>query len=182
VIARRAAHGATIVPIIHPGQAPPEPRYTPSTTLADFIRCRDLTCRFPGCTVPATTCDLDHAIAWPYGPTHAANLRCLCRAHHLLKTFWPGWRDRQHPDGTIDWIAPDGRTHTTTPGSRLLFPELCAPTAPASTTEAPTHHTTGLTMPRRTTTRTQNRAYRITHERTLNQAAAQAVSYQSPPF
>jgi hypothetical protein len=27
------------------GDAPPEPRYTPSPALADFVRCRDLTCR-----------------------------------------------------------------------------------------------------------------------------------------
>ncbi|HEU4361772.1 MAG TPA: HNH endonuclease signature motif containing protein [Mycobacterium sp.] len=33
---------------------------TPSAKLADFIRCRDLTCRFPGCDEPAITCDIDH--------------------------------------------------------------------------------------------------------------------------
>ena len=48
-IARRAAHGATLTPIVHPGLAPPEPRYRPSKKLADFVRCRDQTCRFPGC-------------------------------------------------------------------------------------------------------------------------------------
>ena len=130
---RRAALGATIAAIVHPGQAPPEPRYTPSKKLADFVRCRDQTCRFPGCHEPATHCDLDHTIPWPYGPTQASNLKAVCRKHHLLKTFWGGpggWRERQHPDGTIDWIAPDGQTYRTTPGSRLLFPELSAPTAP----------------------------------------------------
>jgi hypothetical protein len=171
-VIRRAALGATIEVIVHPGQAPPEPRYTPSKKLADFVRCRDLTCRFPGCHAPATHCDVDHTIAWPYGPTQAANLKCLCRKHHLLKTFWggaTGWRDRQSPDGTIVWTAPDGRTHTTTPGSRLLFPELCAPTAHvAATTAPPPAHTAGLTMPRRRRTRAQDRAYRITYERRRN--------------
>ena len=33
------------------------------------------------------------------GVTHASNLKCECRIHHLLKTFW-GWRDTQLPDGT----------------------------------------------------------------------------------
>jgi len=45
--------------------------------LAAFVRCRDLTCRWPGCDTPAPNCDLDHTI--PYsrgGPTHAAKLRC----------------------------------------------------------------------------------------------------------
>ena len=58
-IACRATAGATITPIVHPGQAPPEPRYRPSKKLADFVRCRDMTCRFPGCKVPATNCDVD---------------------------------------------------------------------------------------------------------------------------
>ncbi|BBY10915.1 hypothetical protein MMARJ_16550 [Mycobacterium marseillense] len=70
------AASAKLVPLIHPGDAPPEPGYVPSTGLAAFVRCRDLTCRWPGCDRPATACDLDHTI--PYaegGPTHAAKLR-----------------------------------------------------------------------------------------------------------
>ncbi|MGE2837317.1 hypothetical protein ACQI46_25600, partial [Mycobacterium sp. SMC-4] len=46
---------ARIREIIHPGNSPAEPRYIPSRTLAEFIRCRDLTCRFPHCDIPATT-------------------------------------------------------------------------------------------------------------------------------
>jgi len=156
VIACRATVGATITRIVHPGQAPPEPRYRPSKKLADFVRCRDMTCRFPGCTVPATHADVDHTIPWPYGPTAASNLKCLCRRHHLLKTFWggqSGWRDKQLDDGTVIWTAPDNRTHTTTPGSRLLFPELSEPTATVQASHVPTAHTAGLTMPRRTMTR-----------------------------
>jgi len=170
-IAGRATIGATITPIVHPGQAPPEPRYRPSKKLADFIRCRDLTCRFPGCRVPATHCDVDHGIPWPCGPTAASNLKCLCRRHHLLKTFWgglKGWRDEQFDDGTVVWTAPDGRNHTTTPGSRLLFPELSAPTAAVTASGTPAAHSAGLTMPRRTTTREQDRARRVAAERELN--------------
>jgi len=170
-IACRAAVGATITPIIHPGQAPPEPRYRPSKKLADFVRCRDMTCRFPGCKVPATHTDVDHTIPWPYGPTAASNLKCLCRRHHLLKTFWggqSGWRDEQLDDGTIVWTAPDGRRYITTPGSRLLFPELGEPTATVVASGTPAARTGGLTMPRRKTTRAQDRARRIHRERDLN--------------
>jgi len=170
-IACRAPVGATITPIVHPGQAPPEPRYRPSTKLADFVRCRDMTCRFPGCRVPATHCDLDHSIPWPCGPTAASNLKCLCRRHHLLKTFWggeSGWRDGQLDDGTIIWTAPDGHQHVTTPGSRLPFPELSEPTATVRASGVPTTHTGGLTMPRRKTTRAQDRASRIQRDRELN--------------
>ncbi|TQR87264.1 DUF222 domain-containing protein [Mycobacterium hodleri] len=173
-IACRASQGATITRIVHPSQAPPEPRYRPSKKLADFIRCRDMTCRFPGCKAPATNCDVDHTIPWPYGPTAASNLKCLCRRHHLLKTFWggqSGWRDVQLDDGTIVWTAPDGRTHTTTPGSRLLFPELSEPTKTVQTSRVPLSHNGGLTMPRRKTTRAQDRANRIQRERELNEAS-----------
>ena len=190
-LARRFALTAKIRRIVHPGDNPPEPRYTPSKGLAEFVRCRDLTCRFPGCSQPATETDIDHTIAWPIGPTCASNLKCLCRHHHLLKTFWggpTGWRDRQLPDGTIIWTSPHGRTYVTEPGSKLLFPSLCRPTAPVTlTTEAAerarTQHNPGLTMPRRQRTRAQGRAQRITDDRRLNEAEAnQEAASSRPPW
>jgi hypothetical protein len=185
VVARAALH-AKIVPIVHPGNAPPEPRYTPSKALADFVRSRDLTCRFPHCNVPANRCDTDHTIPYPHGPTCASNLKSLCRFHHLLKTFWGGphgWRDRQLPDGTVIWTSPAGQEYTTHPGSRLLFPSLCLPTAPVTVTDAPTAHTAGLTMPRRKTTRTQDRRQRIDDERRRNEAENEAAALDArPPF
>ena len=71
--------------IRHPGDAPPEPRYASSLELANFVRCRDLTCRFPGCDKPAEYCDIDHTVPYPVGPTHASNLKCLCRYHRVHK-------------------------------------------------------------------------------------------------
>jgi hypothetical protein len=76
------AKSAKLLPLVPPGDAPPERGYVPSRALADFVRCRDLTCRWPGCDKPAFDCDLDHTI--PYaagGPTHASNLKCYCRIH-----------------------------------------------------------------------------------------------------
>ena len=35
-------------------------RYRPGAALARWIRLRDLTCRAPGCAVPAEQCDIDH--------------------------------------------------------------------------------------------------------------------------
>ena len=186
-IARRTALNATLVPIVHPGQAPPEPRYRPSKKLMDFVRCRDMTCRFPGCTKPATDpfVDVDHTVAWPHGPTSASNLKCLCRHHHLLKTFWGGargWRDRQLENGTIIWTAPDGSTHVTTPGSRLLFPELSEPTATVVVSnDLPATPKTGLTMPRRTTTRAADRLRRIHRERELDQELREAEAPAPEP-
>jgi hypothetical protein len=187
-IIRRLALAARIKHVLHPGAAPPEPRYAPSAALADFVRCRDLTCRFPGCDEPATGCDLDHTIAYPAGPTCASNLKCLCRKHHLLKTFYSGpggWSDQQSPDGTVVWTAPGGQRHTTLPGSHLLFPELCTPTTPVPATTARSHQSpnTGLTMPRRATTRATARSQRITAERRLNETDPQRTPLDhTPPF
>ena len=58
------------------------------------------------------------------------------RCHHLLKTF-RGWRDRQLPNGTVVWTSPLGQTYTTHPGSRLLFPRLCRPTAAVTARDTP---------------------------------------------
>ncbi len=85
------AKSAKLVPLVHPADAPPEPGYVPSKALADYVRCRDLTCRWPGCDRPALESDLDHTI--PYtdgGPTHASNLKCYCRTHQRLKRLEAG--------------------------------------------------------------------------------------------
>jgi len=172
LLAAKLANTATIRPLIHPGDAPPEPRYTPSRKLADFVRGRDMTCRFPGCDEPAYRCDLDHTIPYPAGPTCASNLGCLCRKHHLLKTFC-GWSVRQSPDGTMVWTSPSAQTFTTYPGSRLHFPVLCKPTA---SVESPSNvpdvdPSRGLRMPRRKHTREYNR-----------QRSIQAERNKPPPF
>lgn len=104
-----------------------------------------------------------------------SNLRCLCRKHHLLKTFWTGprgWSDIQYPDGTVEWTSPTGHTYTTRPGSTLLFPALCQATAAPAVTPSPPTSTAdrGLMMPTRKCTRIQDRAHRINSERALNKA------------
>lgn len=170
MIAELIRNGATVRWLRHPGDSPPEPGYRPSADLERFIRCRDMTCRFPGCDRPAEFADIDHTIPYPFGPTHASNLKCLCRKHHLLKTFWPEWRDEQYPDGTVVWTSPSGRKYVTRPGSRLLFPSLCLPTGELSvaTTAQPPSPQRGLMMPARRRTREQDRARRIDAERALN--------------
>ena len=60
--------------------------YTVPADLKALVRERDTTCRFPGCTHPATTSDLDHTTPWATGgTTSATNLAVLCRRHHVLK-------------------------------------------------------------------------------------------------
>lgn len=173
-VVTQLAESSRLRPLTHPGDAPPERGYVPSQALADFVRCRDLTCRFPGCDRPATEADLDHTIPYSHGgATHASNLKCLCRQHHLIKTFW-GWQDQQLPDGTVIWHSPSGHTYVTTPGSALLFPSLCAPTGeiPAPEADLPPDYCAERTamMPERRRTRAENRAKYIADERRHNRA------------
>jgi hypothetical protein len=183
MIAELIGKGAKLSPLRNPGDAPPESGYRPSAALERFIRCRDMTCRFPGCDCPAEFADIDHTIPYPLGPTHASNLKCLCRKHHLLKTFHAEWRDEQHADGTVVWTSPSGHKYVTRPGSQLLLPALCVPTGELST--PPTAHEPsgdrGVMMPKRRRTREQDRAYRIDAERALNDAHV-AERNEPPPF
>ena len=186
---------ARVRPVIDPAKLGAEPGYRPSAALAEFVRCRDLTCRFPNCDRPAEVCDLDHAVPFPGGPTHPSNLRLLCRHHHLLKTFWSGpagWSDRQFADGTIEWTSPTGRTYTTKPGGLLFFPhmattteELVVPSSPAPESDR------GLMMPTRQHTRNADHANRIRQERAINEAQLgidptkspnQRAHWNAPPF
>ncbi len=179
------ARGARIRPLAPIDTLGAEAGYRPSAALERFVRMRDLTCRFPGCERPAEYCDIDHAVAWPHGPTHPANLRCLCRKHHLLKTFWTGpsgWSDHQRADATIIWTAPTGTRYTTRPGAVLLFPHHSWTTGPPPTTgHPPTAPGRGLMMPTRRRPRALERAQRIRTERALNDAHV-AERNMPPPF
>lgn len=151
-----------------------EAGYRPSAALAEFVRWRDLTCRFPGCDKPAEVCDIDHTVPWPVGPTHPSNLKLLCRAHHLLKTFWTGrngWNDEQFPDGTVEWRSPSGRVYPTGPGGAMFFPGLSTPTGEFTIGKQRSEPASERTvmMPRRARTRAQDRQARIDAERQINQ-------------
>jgi hypothetical protein len=136
-------------------------RYQPSAALERAIRCRDLTCRFPGCSRPAVVCDVDHTIPFNHADPKAGgltvpwNLKCLCRQHHRLKTFGR-WRDRQLADGTVIWVAPSGQTYRSAPAGADLFPE---PRGPACAVPAPSLRS-----------RSKQRANRIAQSRRHNRA------------
>jgi hypothetical protein len=94
-------------------------RYKVPLAMRLWLLFRDGTCRFPGCTQPARACDMDHTLDWQYGgETAAANLMCLCRAHHNVKHH-TDWRPALDPDGTAFWISPTGERFTTAPAHYL---------------------------------------------------------------
>lgn len=90
--------------------------YRPPKALRRYLKCRDGTCRFPGCTRPASGCEPDHTIEWQDGgTTDAGNLAMLCRRHHALKSIG-AWTYRQASSaGDLEWLSPLGRDYSTGP-------------------------------------------------------------------
>jgi hypothetical protein len=80
-----------------------------STRLAQAIKIRAGTCRFPTCTVPADRCDLDHHEPIPRGATSATNMDPFCRRHHRGKTF--AWLACVRDDYGVDWTMPDAERY-----------------------------------------------------------------------
>ena len=82
---REVAQTATLKPLTIPTGVAPDPGYRPSAATREFIRWRDLTCRWPGCDRPADKSDIDHTVPYPVGPTHPSNNKCYCRIHRVHK-------------------------------------------------------------------------------------------------
>jgi hypothetical protein len=94
----------------------------PSTTLRRWLRCRDATCRFPGCGRSAAHSDIDHSIPWSRGGrTDHGNLAHLCRKHHRYKSA-TCWNLLENDAGTLKWKSPTGRHYTTAPPGQLAEP------------------------------------------------------------
>jgi hypothetical protein len=166
---RRQVTTARLKPMTVPNAAP---GYRPSTALREFIRWRDLTCRWPGCDAPV--CDTDHTVPYPAGPTSRVNLKLYCRAHHLAKTFYSGpdgWSEQQLPDGTMVFTSPTGHRYMTEPAGGRLFPLLGLSTDVPEVTPFIAMDTgslaanRGLAMPTRKRTRDEDRRARIDQER-----------------
>jgi hypothetical protein len=98
------------------GPPPSVPRYEPSPAQRRFARTRDRTCRHPGCGNRAGWADLDHVLAHADGgATDCANLCCLCRRHHRLKTHARGWQHVMTCDGVLMVTTPSGVTRVSRP-------------------------------------------------------------------
>jgi hypothetical protein len=102
------AKQAKLRPVAIPKDLLAEPQYRPSVATARFIRCRDLTCRWPGCDQPAAVSDIDHTVPYPVGPTHASNNKLYCRIHRRLAGI-------RFTHGNNEKPAPRGDLHTHLP-------------------------------------------------------------------
>ncbi|WP_160142470.1 HNH endonuclease [Arthrobacter sp. SLBN-100] len=99
--------------------------YRPPKALRRYLRCRDRTCRFPGCTRRVTVCEPDHTIEWQDGgTTDPGNLAMLCRRHHALKSIGAWSYRHSSPSGDLEWRSPLGRQYTTeaTDLGKVLYP------------------------------------------------------------
>lgn len=102
------AHPETGLPVHH---GITRRRATP--TQRRQVETYNTTCVFPGCRMPATSCDLDHRVPWSEkGPTITDNLAPLCRHDHRIR-HQTGWSHRALPDGDFQWTSPLGHTYTT---------------------------------------------------------------------
>ena len=83
--------------------------YIPDADIRAYTQGRDATCRWLGCTIPATRCQLDHRIEYHQGgPTSPDNLVNLCQHHHNIKTDRRVHYILDHITGTIAWLHRDG--------------------------------------------------------------------------
>ncbi|TFV52193.1 HNH endonuclease signature motif containing protein [Blastococcus sp. TF02A_35] len=105
-------------------------RYRPTPAQRRFLRVRDQRCRMPGCSTRPGWADLDHVVPHDQGgETSCDNLCCLCRRHHRLKTFAPGWSFVMDDDGVLTVTTPSGVTRVTRPPGldRRPFPPSAGP-------------------------------------------------------
>lgn len=88
-----------------------EPQHDPSARLARLIHVRDVHCCGPGCS--STRTHNDHLEPYPDGPTSAANLGRLSPRCHRAEHG--GWTLVRHPDGSVTWTSPLGRSYDRPP-------------------------------------------------------------------
>ncbi|GMA30073.1 HNH endonuclease signature motif containing protein [Litorihabitans aurantiacus] len=113
------------------GSAAGRAGYVPGAALAREVRVMHPTCVAPSCTVLASACDLDHVTPWPAGHTTAANLRPLCRHHHLVKTHL-GHELTLDATGAALWRTPEGHRYRREIGGVSTLVETPDTTRPAT--------------------------------------------------
>ncbi|MBD1539578.1 HNH endonuclease, partial [Arthrobacter sp. S13_S34] len=84
--------------------------YRVTKAMRNWLRMRDGTCPFPGCSNSSLDNEADHLLAWQHGGTTGiSNLGQPCPKHHKLRhsTGWtPTPATKNEPPG---WTSPTGR-------------------------------------------------------------------------
>jgi hypothetical protein len=84
--------------------------YQPTGPIWEHVVAEHSVCFRPGCDAPSTECDLDHRVAWPFGPTDTENLWPGCRTDHRTKHA-PGFSVERAPDGSYVLRTAAGFRH-----------------------------------------------------------------------
>ena len=146
-IVRQLAEHASIARILHAGnQIIEHGRTMRLATDAQYraLVARDGGCRWLGCTVPASWCEVDHLVAWEHGGrTDMDNLVLFCSAHHTAKHM-AGTRiigdandfELVRPDGVVMWCPPRGVASNAPPGAP---PRPPTPSSPQPDSVVPLH-------------------------------------------
>ncbi|MFT4086939.1 MAG: DUF222 domain-containing protein [Gordonia sp. (in: high G+C Gram-positive bacteria)] len=108
--------------------------YRPTAALDVTVRALFGCCTWPGCSRPASRCQLDHVAEFNHrdpasgGATCWCNMNPKCVFHHMVKTFGEGWLDDQIVDANGEvWTevtTPLGRTHRMRAANTWLLPSL----------------------------------------------------------
>ncbi|HWR86047.1 MAG TPA: DUF222 domain-containing protein [Rhodoglobus sp.] len=96
-------------------------RYDPPAALRRLVKWRADRCMAPGCSMPASRCEIDHQIRWTDGGhTCLDNNAPFCKGHHIVKDN-TDWTVRQIPGsgGAIEWTSPTGRRYIVQPQRRV---------------------------------------------------------------
>ncbi|WP_018019006.1 HNH endonuclease signature motif containing protein [Corynebacterium ciconiae] len=89
--------------------------YQPTESQRHAVIARYGSCNFPGCTMAASKCQMDHAKEYNRGgPTATWNLQPLCTKHHRLKTLGE-YTVELDPQGNAIWRSKDGEEVTSVP-------------------------------------------------------------------
>lgn len=88
-------------------------RRRPTATQQRHVEVHNPVCVFPGCRMPAVSCDLDHRNPWSRGgPTEVENLAPLCRHDHRIR-HQHSWTHQPLAQGDHQWTTKLGHTFTT---------------------------------------------------------------------
>lgn len=97
--------------------------YATTPTMRSAVTGRDGHCRYPGCTKPASTCQMDHVVEYDKGgATSPTNLIALCQHHHNIKTDKRARPIFEPASGTVVWLFTDGTWQSTEADGPLAHP------------------------------------------------------------
>ncbi|MFB7892698.1 DUF222 domain-containing protein [Microbacterium sp. NPDC056044] len=95
--------------------------YPAPAALQRLVRWRADRCMGPGCSMPASRCEIDHQIRWADGgETCLDNALPFCKGHHIVKDN-TDWQVEQidGSGGAVAWTSPTGRRYVVRPERKV---------------------------------------------------------------